>query len=226
MATRIQIGEPIPITGLAEPLTISIEQWADEAPDTVIVDGFACTLYLDPGTMAGRTQIEALRQRLADALAEHDKAIERIYSGLEVGGYCSNIRLPRDGELRCPHTASDAGLPGMGCSRVQHADGHHVAVDDSYQVIAVRRRKAGEIRCFTARCAESAAYRVSWVKFPDSYHCASCVERIDVQCNEAVSSCVHQEYVSPRFAWTSAELDGSVPRREIEMPWTVDDVTP
>lgn len=131
MATRTQIGDAIR-DSVGDEYIVYLEHWADEAPDTVAIDGHACLVLLDPGTRTGHEAILALIGRLADALAEHDKAVEDIYAGLKVGDDATRVRLAAEREARCT-----VPLGTTGCHRVEHADGHHIAVCD-YTVTAVR----------------------------------------------------------------------------------------
>lgn len=58
-ANRIYIGDPI-TDPQGNDYGVYVEQWADEAPDLLVVDGYACGLYLDPGTTTGRAAITGL----------------------------------------------------------------------------------------------------------------------------------------------------------------------
>lgn len=132
---RYQVGNVIQESN-GDEITVYIDQYGAEAPDSVTVEGQACNIVFDPGTMDGQAQIEALRARLAEALANHERAVEEIYGKLRVGDYCTEIRLPVKDERRCAHTVTD-GRMHWTCSRAQHVDFHHVNVDGDYRVIAV-----------------------------------------------------------------------------------------
>ena len=136
MATRTQIGN-VCTEASGDEFTIYIEQWADEEPSAIVVDGKACYLIFDPGTTEGRAQIRTFAARLNEAMAVHSARVEEIYSTLKPGDHCGDIRLPLGDEKNCPHTIATSGHTWQ-CSRVHHEDFHHVAIGDDYQVVAVR----------------------------------------------------------------------------------------
>lgn len=131
MSTKQLIGEPITAYD-GTPYTVTVETWANEAPECVTVDGYACLVMLGPGTRSGRAAITGLIGNLQGALAVHDQAVEEIYAGLKVGDDAGRIRVAHEGEAQCTHP-----LGGTQCHRVEHVDGHHVAVDGDFDVIAV-----------------------------------------------------------------------------------------
>lgn len=136
--TRTQIGNVITEAN-GDELTVYLHRYGDEEPDEIEIDGKAAMLTFDPTTAAGRAQVRALIDRLDQALTTHGTAVEQLYGTLNVGDHCSQIRLARTGEKRCPHAAALTGVNGLvRCARPAHEDLHHVAVDDSYDVIAVR----------------------------------------------------------------------------------------
>lgn len=136
--TRIQVGD-VCTEANGDEFTVYIDQYADEAPDAVTIDGKAANMVFDPATEAGRAQIRVLIARLNEAMAIADAAAEDIYGALKVGDHCNTIRIATVGEKRCPHTAGDDGLTGLvQCMRPGHEDYHHVAVDEGFDVIAVR----------------------------------------------------------------------------------------
>jgi hypothetical protein len=136
--TRIQVGD-VCTESNGDEFTVFIDQYANEAPDAVTIDGKAANMVFDPSTQAGRAQIRTLIARLNEAMAIADAAAESIYGALKVGDHCSDIRVAIVGEKRCPHTAGDDGLTGLvQCMRPTHEDYHHVAVDECFDVTAVR----------------------------------------------------------------------------------------
>jgi hypothetical protein len=138
-----QIGDPVDLptrtNGIpGEQLTVTVEWYADEEPDCIEINGHACLVFFDPGTMTGRAQIRTLIGRLNQAMAFHTNRVEEIYGNLKDGDHCNNIRLPAKSEERCPrYMFTPCGQRGVQCSRAHHEDHHHVHVDDDYQVIAV-----------------------------------------------------------------------------------------
>lgn len=136
--TRTQVGD-VCTEANGDEFTVYIDQYANEAPEQVTIDGKAVYMTFDPATQVGRAQIRTLIARLNEAMAITDAAAEDIYGALKVGDHCSDIRIATVGEKRCPHTAGDDGLTGLvQCARPAHEDYHHVAVDEHYDVIAVR----------------------------------------------------------------------------------------
>ena len=141
MTTRTQIGHVThEVDG--DELTVYLHQYADEEPHEIQIDGRACAVSFDPSLPDGRAAARTLIANITAALIEHERACARIYGALKVGDWCVEIRVPVGDEPRCSHHAGDAGIGMLAgtvqCSRVPHEDLHHVAVDDSYDVIAVR----------------------------------------------------------------------------------------
>jgi hypothetical protein len=139
--TRIQVGD-VCTESNGDEFTVFIDQYANEAPDAVTIDGKAANMVFDPSTQAGRAQIRVLIARLNEAMAIADAAAEDIYGALKVGDHCSDIRIAAvitRSEDRCPHAAGEDASTGLvRCMRPAHEDYHHVAVDEHYDVIAVR----------------------------------------------------------------------------------------
>jgi len=129
---------PQQANGDQEQITVSLEQFGNEAPDCLVIDGHACLLYFDPGTATGRRQIQTLRNLLDQALADVAHRNEEIYGSLRVGDHCGLIRVPGEGEPRCPIAISVGDGVLAQCDRVEHVDRHHVVVDGNYLVVAVR----------------------------------------------------------------------------------------
>jgi hypothetical protein len=130
--TNRQIGEPI-TTPDGNTYTVNIETWANEAPECITIEGYACLVAFDPGSRSGRAAIRRLQANLTLALAAHDEAANEIYAGLKVGDDTARVRVVAPDEAQCTYPLGDHQ-----CHRVEHDDGHHVAVDgDTYQVIAV-----------------------------------------------------------------------------------------
>ena len=133
--TRIQVGD-VCTEANGDEFTVFIDHYANEAPDAVTLDGQATYLTFDPGTQAGRAQIDALVGRLRQAVKVHDQRVIEIYAKLAIGDHCSDIRTPTSNEPRCECvTFNAAGLDR--CSRVAHADHHHITVNDDFTVTAV-----------------------------------------------------------------------------------------
>lgn len=134
-SNRTYIGDPVG-DGSNE-VAVYIEHWANEAPDTVAIDGPACLVFFDPGTKVGREAIFGLIANLAKALTAHDQAVEDIYAELRPGDDATRIRVACKGEVQCRSLVN-----GTRCVRVDHADGHHVTIVDTahaYEVSGVRR---------------------------------------------------------------------------------------
>lgn len=133
--TRTQVGD-VCTEANGDEFTVYIDQYANEAPEQVTIDGKAVYMTFDPATQVGRAQMRTLIARLNEAMAITDAASESIYGALKVGDHCSDIRIATVGERRCPHTASAGKL--IQCMRPDHEDYHHVAVDENFDVEAVR----------------------------------------------------------------------------------------
>jgi hypothetical protein len=135
MSTRTHIGDAI-CTPDGQKYTVYVEHWANEAIDTVALDGPACLVFFDPGTRSGRTAITHLVNHLQSALIRHDAQVEEIYANLQPGSDATRIRVAGEKEAQCT-----TPIGNMQCHRVEHVDGHHVAVSDTaegYLVAAVR----------------------------------------------------------------------------------------
>lgn len=130
---RTQIGNVLTESN-GDEFTLYIHQYGDEEPDCIEIDGKACNMTFDPGTTAGLNQLTAFISRLTEAATEVDQRIEAIYGKLEVGDWCDQIRLAKTLQERC---GTHVHTSGARCSRVAHPDGHHIVVDDDFQVTAV-----------------------------------------------------------------------------------------
>lgn len=137
MTTRTQIGDVL-TESCGDELTVYIHQYADEEHHEIEIDGRACSISFDPSAPNGRTGLRALIARLQEALDTHAAHCEKIYGDLKVGDWCVEVREPVGDEPRCQHTAGQVDVLAFRCSRVAHDDYHHVAVDDGYNVLAVR----------------------------------------------------------------------------------------
>lgn len=134
---RIQIGHRL-LESTGDELVVYLYQYEGEEPDEIRIEGHACDISFDPTTPAGRGQVRALMARLAEALDQYEKRAVELYAQFEVGDYCDTIRRPVDDEPRCKILLWGSGRRPHQCSRVQHCDHHHVAVDDEhFQVVAV-----------------------------------------------------------------------------------------
>ena len=131
MATRIQVGNVLQESN-GDEITVYVEQYGNEEINLVEISGKCCMLLWDPSTPGGRQQIRTLIDRLNEALAAHAVGVEQIYGELKVGDHCDGIRLPEADESNCAWHFN-----GSECSRPEHEDGHHVLVDDNYDVVAV-----------------------------------------------------------------------------------------
>lgn len=155
--TRIQIGDVCQESN-GDEYHVHLDRYGNEEPDTIIVDGKACNLVFDPGTPAGRAQVHALIARLTQALTEHDKTVEEIYGTLQPGDHCPQIREPHGAETRCGRW-----MLMHRCSRVEHADRHHVCVDEDYEVIAVKHPTVAVVAGELPRVSLIASESIKWV---------------------------------------------------------------
>lgn len=130
MSTEKRIGDTI-TAACGHIYEVRTRTWANEAPEAIVIEGYACALDFDPGTVAGRAELQKLRTNLANALIEHDIAIERIYGSLKIGDDTAHLRLAGENDAQCTQPIGQHQ-----CHRVEHDDDHHVAVKD-YEVIAV-----------------------------------------------------------------------------------------
>jgi hypothetical protein len=137
MPTKRRLGTVV--TPSKATFDVSLEQWANEAPDTLELNGYACLVFFDPGSATGRAQVRDLIRLLTQALDEVDAANVTMYRTLKPGDYCNTIRLPGvdDGETQCQLLVPRDGDQALQCSRVGHDDPHHVVIDADYRVLAV-----------------------------------------------------------------------------------------
>lgn len=133
--TRTQIGNVLTESD-GTGLLVYVHQYADEEPDAIQISGHACDVVFDPSSPRSRQQVLDLCARLAEAITFHQRRCEQLYGDVQVGDWCPEIREPIDDEPQCAYVFNGP-IARPRCSRVEHADGHHVAVDDNYQVIAV-----------------------------------------------------------------------------------------
>ena len=130
---RTQIGNVLTESN-GDELTIYLNVYGDEEPDCIEVDGKAANLIFDPAVTAGRNQLTAFLARINEAVAEVDQRIEAIYGQLKVGDWCGQIRLAKTDQERC---GTHVHTSGARCSRIAHPDGHHVVVNEAFEVTAV-----------------------------------------------------------------------------------------
>ena len=132
---RTQVGNVFQ-DSYGDEFLIYLHEFSDEEPNEVQITGRASEISFDPSSPAGRAGVLTLIDRLSEALREHELACQRLYGKLSVGDFCGEIREPVGDEPQCAYVFNGP-IARPRCSRVEHADGHHVAVDDNYQVIAV-----------------------------------------------------------------------------------------
>jgi hypothetical protein len=142
---RTQVGDVFR-EGTGDELLVYLTQFVDvdgdaacnNEPDEILITGKACDIRFDPSKPADRQAVYTLISRLAEALTLHQQRCHELYGAVEVGDYLDGIREPSDDEARCSFAIAAPGpIERLRCSRVEHLDAHHVAVDDSYQVTAV-----------------------------------------------------------------------------------------
>jgi len=136
MATNHQIGDPLALPD-GTTVTVNVESCGHDEPDCITLDGYAVLMHLDPGTVDGRALIEDLRQRLTDAVDFHTAWVEEHIGRLKVGDDLGGVRLAGENEEQCTFP-----FVGALCGRPRHVDGHHVAVDANYEVVAVAHEGA------------------------------------------------------------------------------------
>lgn len=108
-----------------------------EEPDEILISGKACDIRFDPSSPDGRKAVFTLISRLAEALMLHQQRCHELYGNVQVGDWLPGIREPVNDEPRCGFGIAVPGPVGWAlCSRAEHLDAHHVAVDDD-KVIAV-----------------------------------------------------------------------------------------
>lgn len=142
---RTQIGDVFR-ESTGDELLVYLSQFVDaggdialnDEPDEILISGKACDIRFDPSSPDGRKAAFTLISRLAEALMLHQQRCHELYGTVEVGDYLDAIREPVDDEPRCGFAIAAPGpIERLRCSRVEHLDAHHVAVDDNYQVAAV-----------------------------------------------------------------------------------------
>jgi hypothetical protein len=131
-AIRTYLGDPIDLPS-GESLSVYIEHWGNEAPDTLAIDGHACLVFFDPGTKTGRAAITDLISRLQAALVRHDADVASIYANLKPGDDPARVRVADKTEACCSAT-----FGGEQCERVEHVDPFHLTIEDTARVYAVR----------------------------------------------------------------------------------------